>query len=137
MDYMCNPNWQGAFQKNFTDREKSIAGWPGPPKKWADHAYPTIEAREDIKFFDTDCGRVVNNIACLRMIETTRAWLAPEASIHSSPFPQNPWVTRTLPEFVLPRAKNPTIKFVVVSGGLFRPEAAMKTSASTHDFPDA
>ena len=37
---------------------------------------PTIETREEIMFFDTDCGGVVHNIAYLRMIETARTRLA-------------------------------------------------------------
>jgi YbgC/YbaW family acyl-CoA thioester hydrolase len=38
--------------------------------------YPTIETREEVMFFDTDCGGVVHNIAYLRMIETARTRLA-------------------------------------------------------------
>jgi YbgC/YbaW family acyl-CoA thioester hydrolase len=37
---------------------------------------PTIITREEIMFFDTDCGGVVHNIAYLRMIETARTRLA-------------------------------------------------------------
>jgi YbgC/YbaW family acyl-CoA thioester hydrolase len=37
---------------------------------------PAIETREEIMFFDTDCGGVVHNIAYLRMIETCRTRLA-------------------------------------------------------------
>lgn len=37
---------------------------------------PTIETREQVMFFDTDCGGVVHNIAYLRMIETARTRLA-------------------------------------------------------------
>jgi len=37
---------------------------------------PTITTREEIMFFDTDCGGVVHNIAYLRMIETARTRLA-------------------------------------------------------------
>ncbi len=37
---------------------------------------PTIESREEVMFFDTDCGGVVHNIAYLRMIETNRTRLA-------------------------------------------------------------
>ena len=36
----------------------------------------TIETREEVMFFDTDCGGVVHNIAYLRMIETARTRLA-------------------------------------------------------------
>jgi YbgC/YbaW family acyl-CoA thioester hydrolase len=37
---------------------------------------PTFETREEVMFFDTDCGQVVHNIAYLRMIETCRTRLA-------------------------------------------------------------
>jgi YbgC/YbaW family acyl-CoA thioester hydrolase len=37
---------------------------------------PVIETREEVMFFDTDCGGVVHNIAYLRMIETARTRLA-------------------------------------------------------------
>lgn len=37
---------------------------------------PRIETREEVMFFDTDCGGVVHNIAYLRMIETCRTRLA-------------------------------------------------------------
>lgn len=40
------------------------------------HHTPTIETREEVMFFDTDCGGVVHNIAYLRMIETNRTRLA-------------------------------------------------------------
>jgi len=36
----------------------------------------TMETREEVMFFDTDCGGVVHNIAYLRMIETCRTRLA-------------------------------------------------------------
>jgi YbgC/YbaW family acyl-CoA thioester hydrolase len=36
---------------------------------------PTIETREDVMFFDTDCGGVVHNLAYLRMIESCRTRL--------------------------------------------------------------
>jgi 4-hydroxybenzoyl-CoA thioesterase/acyl-CoA thioester hydrolase len=36
----------------------------------------TIETREEVMFFDTDCGGVVHNLAYLRMIETARTRLA-------------------------------------------------------------
>jgi YbgC/YbaW family acyl-CoA thioester hydrolase len=39
-------------------------------------AKPSIETREEVMFFDTDCGAVVHNIAYLRMIETCRTRLA-------------------------------------------------------------
>lgn len=37
---------------------------------------PSLETREEVMFFDTDCGAVVHNIAYLRMIETCRTRLA-------------------------------------------------------------
>ena len=37
---------------------------------------PSMETREEVMFFDTDCGAVVHNIAYLRMIETNRTRLA-------------------------------------------------------------
>ena len=37
---------------------------------------PTHVSREEVMFFDTDCGAVVHNIAYLRMIETCRTRLA-------------------------------------------------------------
>jgi YbgC/YbaW family acyl-CoA thioester hydrolase len=37
---------------------------------------PQLETREEVMFFDTDCGAVVHNIAYLRMIETCRTRLA-------------------------------------------------------------
>ncbi len=37
---------------------------------------PAIETREEVMFFDTDCGGVVHNLAYLRMIETCRTRLA-------------------------------------------------------------
>jgi len=39
-------------------------------------AIPRIVTREEVMFFDTDCGGVVHNIAYLRMIETARTKLA-------------------------------------------------------------
>jgi YbgC/YbaW family acyl-CoA thioester hydrolase len=37
---------------------------------------PSVETREEVMFFDTDCGGVVHNLAYLRMIETCRTRLA-------------------------------------------------------------
>ena len=37
---------------------------------------PSLETREEVMFFDTDCGGVVHNIAYLRMIVTCRTRLA-------------------------------------------------------------
>jgi YbgC/YbaW family acyl-CoA thioester hydrolase len=39
-------------------------------------AAPSLETREEVMFFDTDCGGVVHNLAYLRMIETCRTRLA-------------------------------------------------------------
>lgn len=36
----------------------------------------SIKTREEVMFFDTDCGGVVHNLAYLRMIETCRTRLA-------------------------------------------------------------
>ena len=40
------------------------------------NSFPSLETREEVMFFDTDCGGVVHNIAYLRMIETCRTRLA-------------------------------------------------------------
>lgn len=37
---------------------------------------PRLTTREEVMFFDTDCGGVVHNLAYLRMIETCRTRLA-------------------------------------------------------------
>jgi YbgC/YbaW family acyl-CoA thioester hydrolase len=37
---------------------------------------PELTTREEVMFFDTDCGGVVHNLAYLRMIETCRTRLA-------------------------------------------------------------
>jgi YbgC/YbaW family acyl-CoA thioester hydrolase len=39
-------------------------------------AMPACTTREEVMFFDTDCGGVVHNLAYLRMIETCRTRLA-------------------------------------------------------------
>lgn len=39
-------------------------------------SFPEYTSREEVMFFDTDCGGVVHNIAYLRMIETCRTHLA-------------------------------------------------------------
>lgn len=46
------------------------------PRDEMDARTPTIETREEVMFFDTDCGGVVHNLAYLRMIETARTRLA-------------------------------------------------------------
>ena len=40
-----------------------------------------LETREEVMFFDTDCGGVVHNLAYLRMIETCRTRLAAEMGL--------------------------------------------------------
>jgi YbgC/YbaW family acyl-CoA thioester hydrolase len=39
-------------------------------------ARPCLQTREEVMFFDTDCGGVVHNLAYLRMIETCRTRVA-------------------------------------------------------------
>jgi len=45
---------------------------------------PSLETREEVMFFDTDCGGVVHNIAYLRMIETCRTRLAASMGMNLS-----------------------------------------------------
>lgn len=59
---------------------------------------PTFETREEVMFFDTDCGQVVHNIAYLRMIETCRTRLAARLGMDLPTMLQThvfPVVTRT------------------------------------------
>ena len=59
---------------------------------------PTFETREEVMFFDTDCGGVVHNIAYLRMIETCRTKLAAKLGMSLREMAQThlyPVVTRT------------------------------------------
>lgn len=59
---------------------------------------PTYETREEVMFFDTDCGGVVHNIAYLRMIETCRTKLAAHLGMALREMAQThlyPVVTRT------------------------------------------
>jgi YbgC/YbaW family acyl-CoA thioester hydrolase len=59
---------------------------------------PTIETREEVMFFDTDCGGVVHNIAYLRMIETCRTRLAAKLGMDLKQMSETqlfPVVTRT------------------------------------------
>ena len=59
---------------------------------------PSIETREEVMFFDTDCGGVVHNIAYLRMIETCRTRLAAQLGMALREMAQTqlfPVVTRT------------------------------------------
>jgi len=59
---------------------------------------PTMETREEVMFFDTDCGAVVHNIAYLRMIETCRTRLAAKLGMDLRSMSETkvyPVVTRT------------------------------------------
>ncbi|MEO5915064.1 MAG: thioesterase family protein [Luteolibacter sp.] len=59
---------------------------------------PTHETREEVMFFDTDCGGVVHNIAYLRMIETCRTRLAAKLGMDLRTMSETsiyPVVTRT------------------------------------------
>lgn len=59
---------------------------------------PTITTREEVMFFDTDCGQVVHNIAYLRMIETCRTRLAAKMGMDLKSMSDSklfPVVTRT------------------------------------------
>ncbi len=61
---------------------------------------PPIEyvTREEVMFFDTDCGQVVHNIAYLRMIETCRTRLAAKLGMDLRTMAETrlfPVVTRT------------------------------------------
>lgn len=48
----------------------------------SDTPRPTLESREEVMFFDTDCGGVVHNLAYLRMIETCRTRLAAQMGMN-------------------------------------------------------
>ncbi|MGE9269195.1 MAG: acyl-CoA thioesterase [Verrucomicrobiales bacterium] len=59
---------------------------------------PHLTTREEVMFFDTDCGQVVHNIAYLRMIETCRTRLGGLIGMNfrtMSESKQFPVVTRT------------------------------------------
>ena len=59
---------------------------------------PLMETREEVMFFDTDCGGVVHNIAYLRMIETCRTRLAAKLGMNLKSMSDSkvfPVVTRT------------------------------------------
>ena len=59
---------------------------------------PTMETREEVMFFDTDCGGVVHKIAYLRMIETCRTRLAARMGMNLREMAQTrlyPVVTRS------------------------------------------
>ena len=59
---------------------------------------PQLTTREEVMFFDTDCGQVVHNIAYLRMIETCRTRLASKMGMDLASMSETrlfPVVTRT------------------------------------------
>lgn len=59
---------------------------------------PAFETREEVMFFDTDCGGVVHNLAYLRMIETCRTRLAAHMGMDLRSMSESrvfPVVTRT------------------------------------------
>ena len=59
---------------------------------------PSLETREEVMFFDTDCGGVVHNLAYLRMIETCRTRLAAQMGMDLRTMSETqvfPVVTRT------------------------------------------
>lgn len=66
---------------------------------------PALETREEVMFFDTDCGGVVHNIAYLRMIETCRTRLAAVMGMDLPAMTETrtfPVVTRTEIDYRLP-----------------------------------
>jgi YbgC/YbaW family acyl-CoA thioester hydrolase len=63
-------NRYAVSQANIAERQKLRQNLLMP------ESLPTHESREEVMFFDTDCGQVVHNIAYLRMIETCRTRLA-------------------------------------------------------------
>lgn len=66
---------------------------------------PHLETREEVMFFDTDCGGVVHNLAYLRMIETCRTRLAAQMGMDlptMSGTQVYPVVTRTEVDYKLP-----------------------------------
>ncbi len=68
---------------------------------------PTIETREEVMFFDTDCGGVVHNLAYLRMIETARTRLAAKLGMQLREMAQTqlyPVVLRTEIDYKKPAA---------------------------------
>lgn len=67
----------------------------------------TIETREEVMFFDTDCGGVVHNLAYLRMIETCRTRLAALMGMNLKSMSTSqvfPVVTRTEVDYRKPAA---------------------------------
>ncbi len=66
---------------------------------------PTQLTREEVMFFDTDCGGVVHNIAYLRMIETCRTRLAAQLGMDLPTMSQSgvyPVVIRTEIDYKMP-----------------------------------
>jgi YbgC/YbaW family acyl-CoA thioester hydrolase len=66
---------------------------------------PTHESREEVMFFDTDCGGVVHNLAYLRMIETCRTRLAANMGMDLRTMSETslfPVVTRTEVDYKRP-----------------------------------
>jgi YbgC/YbaW family acyl-CoA thioester hydrolase len=85
---------------------------------------PSIETREEVMFFDTDCGGVVHNIAYLRMIETARTRLAAKLGMRLKEMAQTqlyPVVVRTEIDYRKPAALGDEL---IVRGHLDRVERA-------------
>jgi YbgC/YbaW family acyl-CoA thioester hydrolase len=78
----------------------------------SDHA-PSFETREEVMFFDTDCGGVVHNLAYLRMIETCRTRLAAKMGMDLPTMSETrvfPVVTRTEVDYKRPAKLGDWIK---------------------------
>jgi len=66
---------------------------------------PSIQTREEVMFFDTDCGGVVHNLAYLRMIETCRTRVAAKMGMDLRSMSENrvfPVLTRTEVDYKRP-----------------------------------
>jgi len=64
-----------------------------------------METREEVMFFDTDCGGVVHNLAYLRMIETCRTRLAAKLGMDLKGMAETgvyPVLTRTEVDYLKP-----------------------------------
>ncbi|MFK7851387.1 MAG: acyl-CoA thioesterase [Akkermansiaceae bacterium] len=64
-----------------------------------------VVTREEVMFFDTDCGGVVHNLAYLRMIETCRTRLAAELGMELRKMAETqiyPVLTRTEVDYKRP-----------------------------------
>ena len=64
-----------------------------------------METREEVMFFDTDCGGVVHNLAYLRMIETCRTRLAAKLGMDLKSMAETaiyPVLTRTEVDYLKP-----------------------------------